>query len=141
MAESAVTVTCLVPVPVERAYALFVEHIDRWWVRDRAPEAIIRFEGDQLVEATSEGAKVLATISAIEEPARIELAWEGPHAQPGDTVEIRFEPEATATRVTVSHLRPALQPNDVAVAVLGLWWGDLLSRLVGGATYSSTWGS
>ena len=136
MAERAVTVTCLVPVPVERAYTLFVEGIDRWWVRDRTPDAIIRFEGDRLVEATSDGVKVLATISAIEEPDRIELAWDGPHAQPGDTVEIRFEPEATATRVTVSHLRTGLEPSEVASAILGLWWGDLLSRMVGGAPAS-----
>ena len=133
MADSAVTVTCLVRLPAERVFTLFIEHIDRWWVRDRSHDAIIHFEADRLVEASRDGVQVLATIASVDAPNRIELAWQGPHAQPGDTVEILFEPEAEETRVTVHHQRTALTPSDVAVAVLGLWWGDLLSRLVGGA--------
>jgi uncharacterized protein YndB with AHSA1/START domain len=57
------------------------------------------------------------------------MEWNGPHSQPGDTVIVEFRPESTGTGVTVHHRREGVNPEDVTAAILGLWWGDLLSRL------------
>ena len=126
-----VTVTTIVGLPVDDAFAIFTEHIDRWWVRKPfvASDAVVRFEGDRLVAATINGAELLATVSKWDPPTRIEMEWNGPHSQPKDTVSVEFRPESDGTRVTVLHRRQGVKPDDVTAAILGLWWGDLLSRL------------
>lgn len=125
------TVTAIVRLPVETAFAAFTEQIDRWWVRKPfgASDTVVRFEGGRLIAASIDGAELLAIVSEWDPPTRIEMEWRGPHAKPGDAVIIEFRPESGGTRVSVLHRRQGLKPADVTAAILGLWWGDLLSRL------------
>lgn len=128
MPDGEATVTCVVELPLEEAFAFFTEAVDRWWVR--APlipeDAVVGFESGRLVAATPDGALTLGTVVAWEEPTLIAMDWHGPHARPGDVVTITFQPEAGGTRVSLHHRREGLRSGDAAAAVLGLWWGDRL---------------
>jgi uncharacterized protein YndB with AHSA1/START domain len=124
-----VTITAIVALPVEEAFTVFTEDIDRWWVRETSTDTVVRFEGDRLVAASIDGAELLATVSEWDPPTRIAMDWNGPHSQPGDMVGVDFHPESDGTRVTVRHRRGGVGPEQVIAAILGLWWGDLLSRL------------
>ena len=132
MPADEVVVTSVVGLPVERAFSTFTSEIDRWWLRapshDR--DAVVQFESDQLVAISPTGSEVLATVSSWNPPRRLDLAWHGPNAELGDVVVIEFDPEPPGTRVTVRHRRRGLSPESVEAAVVGLWWGDLVSRLV-----------
>ena len=129
-----VVVTTLVPLAPERAFASFTDDIDRWWQRTppQGRDSVIRFERDRLVAVSDAGADVLATVTDWSPPRRLDLDWRGPHAQDGDTVVIEFEPEGDGTRVTIRHRRPGIDPAATVSAIIGLFWGDLLGRLLGG---------
>lgn len=124
-----ITVTCVVDADPQRAFSLFTDHIDRWWRREPGSyaEDAARFESGRLMD----GSEVLAVVSVWDPPRRIELEWHGPHSEPGDRVLISFDPDEGGTRVSVTHRRMGLAPESVATAVIGLWWGDALSRLMG----------
>jgi uncharacterized protein YndB with AHSA1/START domain len=126
-----VTVTTLVAVPIDEAFRLFTERIDRWWIRTPGTEAdsIVRFEAGRLVATTSRGVEVLANVANWDPPTTVEMDWRGPHSRPGDRVAIEFQSEAGGTRVTVRHHREGVRPEEATAAVLGLWWGGVLSRL------------
>jgi uncharacterized protein YndB with AHSA1/START domain len=132
MPQGEVTVTTVVAIPVEEAFTLFTERIDRWWVRPPGTEtgSVVRFEGGRLVAVTSQGVEVLASVATWDPPAVLELDWSGPHSRPGDRVTIEFQPEPEGTRVTVRHHREGVRPEETIAAVLGLWWGSVLSRFV-----------
>ena len=123
-----ITVTAIVALPIEEAFTAFTEDIDRWWVREDSTDTVVRFVGDRLVATSISGAKTLATVSEWEPPTRIAMSWNGPHGQPGDTVGVDFQPESHGTRVTVRHCRAGVGPEQAIAAILGLWWGNLLSR-------------
>ena len=127
-----VVVTSVVALPVERAFSAFTDDIDRWWQRapGRNHDAIVQFERDRLVAVSPVGSEVLATVSSWDPPRRLDLDWNGPHAKPGDSVVVEFDPEPRGTRVTIRHRRRGLAPEAVEAAVVGLWWGDLVSRLI-----------
>jgi uncharacterized protein YndB with AHSA1/START domain len=129
-----IVVTGVVTLPVEQAFTAFTEDIDRWWQRPagRGGDAIIRFESDQLVSVSASGSQVLAAVTSWNPPRRLDLEWRGPHARPGDGVVVEFDPEPPGTRVTIHHQRRGISPQAVEAAVVALWWGDLLGRLVGG---------
>ncbi|MGA7272740.1 MAG: SRPBCC domain-containing protein [Acidimicrobiia bacterium] len=122
-----ITVTCVVDVSPDRAFVLFTDHIDRWWKRSpgsaAAPE--VRFENGRLMEH----GEILGVVSSWDPPRRIEMDWLGPHSQGGDRVVITFDPDSGGTRISVTHRRVGMAPESATAAVLGLWWGDILSRL------------
>lgn len=130
MTEDEVAVTCRVDVEPKAAFTVFTEAIDDWWVRRPvlAPDSVVRFEGDRLVAANAAGTDLLATVRSWDPPREIVLDWAGPYGQPDDVVHITFTPESGGTRVTVRHRRTGLRPQDTTATVIGLWWGDLLSR-------------
>ncbi|MGH9892507.1 MAG: SRPBCC domain-containing protein [bacterium] len=128
MPSGEVTVTAIVPLAIDDAFIAFRDDIDRWWGAGRSGATVIRFEGDRLIEASTTGAETLASVSSWEQPTRIEMAWNGPHSEPGDSVVVEFAQEPTGTRVTVRHFRIGVEPAAVTSAIIGLWWGDLLSR-------------
>jgi uncharacterized protein YndB with AHSA1/START domain len=128
MNEGEVAVTATVGLPIQAAFDSFTNDIDRWWVRGKAKDSVIRFEGSRLLEATSTGIAVLAAVKNWQPPNQIELDWSGPYSQAGDSVLIEFATETSGTRITIRHRRPGLALADTASAVVGLWWGDLLSR-------------
>ncbi|MEQ1565299.1 MAG: SRPBCC domain-containing protein [Myxococcota bacterium] len=154
MREDQVRVTVQVRVPPSVAFAVFTEQTDTWWLRGpayrvggRSP-GTLRFEGGaggRLVEsfetAAGERAHVAGTILDWEPPTRLRFEWRGVNfaAHERTEVEIRFEPTASGTRVTLEHrgfaaLRPDHpvrhgQPPAAFLADLGRWWGALLSSL------------
>jgi uncharacterized protein YndB with AHSA1/START domain len=129
MNEGEVTVTAVVPMTIAAAFDRFTNEIDQWWVREKGRGNVVRFAGTQLVEGSANGVAVLAEVRAWEAPTRIELDWNGPFSQPGDSVLIEFASASGGTRVTIRHRRGGLQAADTMAAVIGLFWGDLLSRL------------
>ena len=135
MTTDSVRVSTIVRTSPDTAFALFTAGIDAWWRRTSrhrsAPAAsIVRFQDDRLVEVSDEGSTELGRVLAWEPGNRLVLAWQGPHWAPAEhtEVEITFEPESDATRVTVEHRGWADVPTgSAAAAVIGLWWGDLLA--------------
>jgi uncharacterized protein YndB with AHSA1/START domain len=144
----------LVAVRPEVAFRIFTEEIDLWWKRGprfrfggRTP-GVLHFEpgpGGRLFEAFGEGAgarvQEAGRIQVWEPPSRLVFEWRNANFAPAETteVEVRFEPSATGTYVTVEHrgwaaLRPdhparhGLEGADYS-RFLGLWWGELMAAL------------
>lgn len=114
------TKTVHLPVPPDRAFALFTEHASEWWPEDRRhtkdPESTIAIEaGGRFFERSRAGVEVeLGRVRTWSPPDRLELDFyiaTGPD-QPTD-VTVTFVAEGAGTRVTV-HQRPTR-------ASLSLW--------------------
>ncbi len=145
-----------VAVPPAVAFDLFTREIDQWWrrgVRYRASgrhAGVLHLElglGGRLFETfTVDGQDrlvVVGTISAWEPPRRFVFDWRNANFAPHEKteVEVRFEAaaEGKKTRVTVEHRGwSALPPEHPArhglavgpfIAMIGMWWGDLLGSL------------
>jgi uncharacterized protein YndB with AHSA1/START domain len=144
----------LVAVPPEEAFRVFTEEIDLWWKRGprfrfggRSP-GVLHFEpgpGGRLFEAFGEGADAriheAGRIQLWEPPSRLVFHWRNANFAPAEAteVEVRFEPTASGTYVTVEHRGWAgLRPNHPArhglegadySRFLGLWWGELMAAL------------
>lgn len=135
MTTDRVTVSTLVPAGPDEAFTIFTAEVDSWWRRTaryrQAPtDSVVRFDGHRLVEVSPAGATELGRILVWEPGRRLALEWLGPLQVPADrtVVEIRFEPAAAGTLVTLEHRGwTDLQPGDAASSVIGLWWGDLLA--------------
>ncbi len=148
------TVTVSVAVSPERAFKVFTEEINLWWRRGRrfrnagADHGIICVEpgpGGRLFESfdTADGEKVveIGRTRLWDPPHRLVFEWRNSNFAPAEKteVEVRFEPSASGTRVTVVHRGwSALRPDHPArhglqgasfVRMIGLWWGDLMSAL------------
>jgi uncharacterized glyoxalase superfamily protein PhnB len=118
MTEAAVRVHVEVSVDPAAAFRIFTEEIDLWWVRgpanfyDGARARGMRFEpgvGGRLLQLNAEAEdRELGRITAWEPGAL--LSYE---TGDGATVEVRFEPAATGTRVTVEQRGPGMSawPN------------------------------
>ena len=109
-----------VPLPIDAAFRLFVDDIDRWWpvelfsrVADEqygngvAVRRIV-FEprrGGRLYEVTSEGVEgSWAEVLEYEPPSRIVLAWKPNDRDEAPTeVEVRFEPDGDGALVRLEH--------------------------------------
>jgi uncharacterized protein YndB with AHSA1/START domain len=106
--------------PVDDAFRLFVEGIDRWWpteVFSRAADGQygdgvtatrVVFEaqvGGRLYEITSRGVEAAwAEVLAFEPPDRLLLAWKpNDREEPLTEVEVRFEPDGDGTIVSLEH--------------------------------------
>jgi uncharacterized protein YndB with AHSA1/START domain len=125
-----VVATTRVGLALDDAFRAFTGEVDRWWRRDSTrPDAVVKFEGDRLVSVTTEGVVLLAEVAQWSPPSLMELRWHGPHAELGDVVVVELAPDDRGTRITIRHRRDGLAPADAMASVLGLWWGDALSRL------------
>ncbi len=143
-----------VRVPVDVAFRVFTEDIDRWWRRGLkyrvagARRGFLHLEpraSGRIFESfeTDSGPKVFetGTISTWAPPSRLVFEWRTSNFGPGETteVEVIFEATATGTLVTITHRgwaqirqdHPVRHGKDVAafLRMSGLWWGDLLSSL------------
>ena len=104
----------------EEAFALFTQHIDRWWPVEAFSRAAdeqygegvkverVVFEqraGGRLFEVTSEGTEgVWAEVLTYEPPSRIVLAWKpNDRPEPPTEVEIDFETDGDGTIVRLEH--------------------------------------
>jgi hypothetical protein len=141
-------VTTVVAVDPARAFALFTDEIDAWWRRGprfrflRSAEGVLRFEGQAgglLLEAGAGETWEVGRVTVWEPAARLVFDWRLPSFAPHETteVEVRFEPVAGGTRVTIEHrgfdALPREHParhgldGEALQAMIGLWWGDLVT--------------
>jgi uncharacterized protein YndB with AHSA1/START domain len=143
-----------VAVPIEVAFRIFTEEIDRWWrrgVRYRAAgreRGIIHLEpgvGGRLFESfESDGeTRIIETgqVTRWEPPTRLVFAWRGVNFAPSEKTEVDvvFARDGSGTLVTVTHsgfasLRPDHParhglPVEPFVRMMGMWWGDLMTAL------------
>ena len=143
-----------VPLPRERACALFTGEIDGWWrrgprYRNGAGDGGLvhlepRLDG-RVLESWREGGEERAfevgRITAWEPPAALAFTWRASNFANGDLtlVEVSFESLAGATMVTVVHRgwssiradHPVRHGLPVAgfQRLIGGWWGEQLSSL------------
>lgn len=150
MTSDFVTVTTRVSVEPGAAFEIFTAEIDAWWRRGprfRAGferKSVMRFEpgvGGRLLEVYDElGDDVLelGRVRVWEPGARLVFDWRNRNFAPGQVteVEVRFEPDAGGTRITLEHRgwerippeHPARHglPASAFSAMLGGFWSDLL---------------
>lgn len=144
----------LVRVPPEEAFRIFTEEIDAWWrtgmrYRIGKRRSVVHLEpklGGRLFESfeTAAGApkiKETGRITSFEPPKRLVLQWRAVNFAPDEKteVEVLFEPSPSGTLVTVCHRgwnqiradHPARHGDTppVFLAMMGRWWGDLLTTL------------
>ena len=149
------TVTATVGVDTATAFDVFTTQIDQWWRRGprfrNAPgdKGLLYLEpkvGGRLFESlrspTGETVIEIGRVLEWSPPSRLVFKWRNSNFAPDESthVEIRFEPCAAGTRITVRHsglssLRadhPARHglPPPAYVRMIGLWWGDLLGALI-----------
>jgi uncharacterized protein YndB with AHSA1/START domain len=142
-ATATVTASIEVSVDPNTAFKVFTSEIDAWWQRgpmnwndpDRAIG--VRFEpgmGGRWLEVhdadTGEGFE-MGRISAWEPGERLAFTYlDAGHEIDGTEVEVRFEPVAGGTRVTVEHSGWTNVAPDVAnrkMATKRWGWGNILN--------------
>jgi len=137
-----------IAVPPDEAFAFFTEQIETWWRRGprfrNAPgdRGFIRMEpgvGGRVFESFDDRVVEVGRAIVWDPPRRLVFEWRNSNFAPAEKteVEVRFDPTATGTRVTVVHrgwaaLRPDHparhgQPPSVFSRSVGLFWGDLLT--------------
>ena len=110
-----------VPVDAGTAFRMFTEEIDEWYERgqyswndpDRA--VAIRFERGRLLEVWDDGdGYEMGLVTAWEPGERLAFAYRSMHLPPEleTEVEVRFDPIAAGTRVTLEHRGLELLPPD-----------------------------
>jgi uncharacterized protein YciI len=97
-----------VPVSAESAFALFTSHIGAWWPTHRhsvfGEGSLVAFEGDRLVERSSDGMSVWAEVVEWDPPRTLRLAWHaGQDATHATDVRVSFSSEDGLTLVTLEH--------------------------------------
>ena len=113
--------TVEVAVDPGTAFRMFTEEIDEWYERgpyswnDPERAVAIRFEHGRLLEVWDEGdGYEMGFVTAWEPGERLVFAYRSVHLPPDleTEVEIRFEPIAAGTRVTLEHRGLELLPRD-----------------------------
>jgi Activator of Hsp90 ATPase homolog 1-like protein len=110
-----------VPVDPGTAFRMFTEEIDDWYERgpyswndpDRA--VAIRFERGRLLEVWDDGdGYEMGLVTAWEPGERLAFAYRSTHlpSELETEVEVRFDPIAAGTRVTLEHRGLELLPPD-----------------------------
>ena len=150
--QASVTVTLAVD-PAD-AFEIFTRDIEMWWRRGprfrNAPgdQGFIRIEpgsGGRVFESfgSDAGEKVVEVgrTKVWDPPHRLLFEWRNSNFAPGERteVEVRFQPGASGTRVTVVHrgwsqlrrdhpARHGLAGPELS-RMIGLWWGDQMTSL------------
>ncbi len=103
----------IVPLAVERAFALFTDGIAGWWplaTHSVAGEKAVgcRFEprvGGRLLETAADGSEhAWGTVLAWQPPARVVLTWHpGRAPDTAQELEISFRAEGDGTRLRLVH--------------------------------------
>ncbi|MCB9797140.1 MAG: SRPBCC domain-containing protein [Alphaproteobacteria bacterium] len=124
------------PVPPERAFALFTQRAGFWWPPGRRhtgdPESDILIEADgRFVERARDGREVpMGEVLEWRPPEALRLSFYGGTGPDRPTeVVVRFEPEGEGTRVLVEH-RPTPASEAVweqRMAVFGPSWETVLA--------------
>jgi hypothetical protein len=151
-------VTVLVAVEPEVAFEVFTRETDLWWRRGprHRPSGrvkgglpgVLHLEpgvGGRLFEACGEGCDAqlfeVGRVTMWQPPSRLVLEWRNVNFAPGERteIEVRFEPTASGTLVTLEHRGwAALRADHPArhglvgsafSRMIGSWWGELLSAM------------
>jgi uncharacterized protein YndB with AHSA1/START domain len=111
-----------VPVAPDEAFRMFTEEIDDWYERgphswnDPERAVAIRFDGGRLLEVYREGEPYeIGRVTLWEPGRRLAFAYRSVHLppEPETEVEVRFEPVAGGTRVTLEHRGLDRMPPEV----------------------------
>jgi uncharacterized protein YndB with AHSA1/START domain len=146
--------TVFVKVTPEVAFDVFTREIDQWWRRgprfrnSGRHAGTLAFEpgvGGRLFETFDVDGEartvVVGAVTAWEPPARLQFDWRNSNFAPHERteVEVRFVAAPGGTEVSVEHRGwSALRPDHPArhgmepgpfVAMIGMFWGDLLTSL------------
>jgi hypothetical protein len=140
----------IVPTSPTDAFRLFTEEVDAWWRRGPrfrfrpGRDGEMRFEGGaggRLVEVFDAAAGDVYEVGRIlvwDPPAHLAFEFRPRAFGPDETtrVDVRFEPAAGGTRVSVVHAGfEALAPDHPVRhglagpafgAMMGVWWADQL---------------
>lgn len=143
MTIASIVKSVFVAVPPERAFALFAGDIGRWWSPNMhvAPEPFTEIvieprAGGRWFERDAAGAECQwGSVLAWEPPGRLLLAWQLDATFTFDPdliteVEVTFEPDATGSRVTLTHrnLERFGSSTERMVGRLGGGWPGLVER-------------
>ncbi len=151
--RDSVTVSTLVEVEPDDAFEVFTRETDLWWGRGPRFRPLSHPQGRMVFEPR-EGGRLLEQVEGDAEPA-FELGcidvWDPPQRlvfrmggrdfrrdrSDWTTVEIRFEPVASGTRIVLEHRGFAAlaeghgvrhgQDADAFFDAMGLWWADTLA--------------
>lgn len=150
ISDDNVTVFTRLSVDPVTAFEVFTNEVDAWWRQGprfrtgRGPKSVMRFEpgvGGRLLEIYDEASNdafELGRVRVWEPGARLVFDFRARNFAPSQIteVEIRFEPDAGGTRVTLEHRGWALIPPDhparhgltggAFTSMMGLFWADLL---------------
>ena len=150
ISDDNVTVTTHVAIDPATAFEVFTEEVDAWWrhgprFRTGHPrKSTMRIEpgvGGRFLEIYDEArddAFEFGRVRVWEPGARLVFDFRAQNFEPGQIteVEIRFEPDAYGTRVTLEHRgwqrippdHPARHGHTGAAftSMMGLFWADLL---------------
>ena len=138
-----VTVTTVVALAPDTAFAVFTEEVDAWWRRGPrfrsrdGEDGTLAFTGGLLVESFGDGGRFeVGRVLDWQPGVRLVFEWRDRTFVAGEIteVEVRFEPHARGTRVTLVHrgwdkLRPDHPARRGArghafVDMLALCWAD-----------------
>lgn len=108
------TLERVIAAPIERVWAAFAttDGLRTWWWNhwsDVHIEADARRGGTYRIQAPGAGIDLRGVYLVVEEPTHLAYTWEWRDAEgevPDEAVDIRLEPVAEGTRVTVLHSGP-----------------------------------
>jgi uncharacterized protein YndB with AHSA1/START domain len=147
-----VSVSIDVGVEPDLVFAVFTEEIDAWWGRGPRFRFVAPYQGTMVLEPAVGGrllhvpaaagpAFVVGLVEVWEPPRRLAFTWRLPNFAPDQVtyVDVRFDPRAEGTRVTVTHrgwdgvpaghpARHGLEDREF-ILMKGQWWGALLGAL------------
>ncbi|HLJ50166.1 MAG TPA: SRPBCC domain-containing protein [Bryobacteraceae bacterium] len=150
-ANETAVVTTIVAVDQATAFSVFTNDIGAWWkpkVKDlfsKNRRGTMKFEPGptgRLLEVYADAPDQPFEVGRVlvwQPPERLVFEWKQENFNPGESteVEVRFEPVARGTRVTLEHRGwDALPPGhparhgysgDAFTSMMGLRWADLLT--------------
>jgi hypothetical protein len=153
-AGDAAKVTVLVAVEPRVAFEVFTRETDLWWRRGPRYRPSARVPGVLHLEP-GVGGRLFETSGAVgdtqvfevgrvtvwDPPVRLVLEWRNVNFAPGEKteIEVRFEPTASGTIVSLEHRGWAALRGDhparhgrvgsAFTRMIGSWWGELLGSM------------
>ena len=119
----------------ERAFQVFVDHVDLWWPRGhrRVRDGALRFDGERLVDRAPDGSEwTMASVVERVAPSHLKLDWFPGSPKAPTSVEIGFLPEGAGTRVTIVHRPLSAEASAIweeRVATFAGGWDAVLPAL------------
>lgn len=100
----------VVAQPPEVSFRVFCEEIGQWWPRGEtfggqlADLVMERRVGGRFYVLHDDGSQYeIGRVTAYQPPARVAFSWRAPSWSVDTSVEVRFHPEGSGTRVELEH--------------------------------------